>query len=196
MMFTVQELATSGITPYSKPFPMDASSISNQTTPTMCHVWKHELRKANRNGTRRGSFLVRWILDIIVSILNLWALKTQVHCPLQTYFLDSSGNRNTFGSYFSFKSLLVNQDKKKSKPRMHRKDKNTEKQFPKNIQIKDVQTEFDGFFPPHCKHCCCRRLRLFLTNTFVGPASSQHAWIWTRLQKTEATHLTALSSVS
>lgn len=58
--------------------------------------------------------------------------------------------KHKFGSSFSVKSLLVKQDQKKSKPRMHRKDKNKtqKKQFPKNIQIKDVQTEFDGFFPP------------------------------------------------
>lgn len=58
--------------------------------------------------------------------------------------------KHIFGSYFSFKSLLVNQDKKKKKqnPECTEKKQNMEKQFPKNIQIKDVQTEFDGFFSP------------------------------------------------
>lgn len=63
--------------------------------------------------------------------------------------------KHIFGSYFSFKSFLVNQDQKKKKkkrekvnPECTEKKQNMEKQFPKNIQIKDVQTEFDGFFSP------------------------------------------------
>lgn len=166
---------------------MDTSSISH-TTHTVCHISKHELRTANRTGTRRGSFLVRCIVDQIALILNLWAWEAQAHFPVQMYSLDSSGNRNMYLSPTSVLSLfLVRPDthtqRKYSKPRMHRKDKNkTQKRFPKNIQIMCRLSLMAFFSPTHCKHWCCRRLQIFLTNILVGPASSQRPWIWTRGQ--------------
>lgn len=131
---------------------MDTSSISH-TTHTVCHISKHELRTANRTGTRRGSFLVRCIVDQIALILNLWAWEAQAHFPVQMYSLDSSGNRNMYLSPTSVLSLfLVRPDthtqRKYSKPRMHRKDKNkTQKRFPKNIQIM-CRLSLMAFFSP------------------------------------------------
>lgn len=176
---------------------MDASSISHCTIFTKCHVSKHELKKKQTEMELEEA--ASWLMCFRLNCFDIKSLSLKIPDTL------SSTNvllgfkweqKHIFGSYFSFKSFLVNQDQKKKKKKERKLTQNAQKRnktwknnSPKIYKLRMCRPSLMAFFPPHCKHWCCRRLQLFLTNTFVGPASRQYAWIWTRLQEKQKQHV-------
>lgn len=62
--------------------------------------------------------------------------------------------KHIFGSYFSFKSLLVNQDKKKQNKTQNaqKRNKTWKNNSPKIYKLRMCRPSLMAFFPPRCKH--------------------------------------------